>query len=73
MTHKHIIHTNKMSQIVKFIQTDLGYNSPYSLLTISQIEKEQDMSRQIIDKKEENSAMYKFRISNRKPLGSSKR
>lgn len=66
-----------MSQIVKFFQTDLGYNSPYSLLTISQIENEkleQNIDRKmIINIKEENDAIHRFRISNRKPIGSSKR
>jgi hypothetical protein len=62
-----------MSQIVKFIQTDLGSNHPYSLLTISQIDQEQKedkIQEQIINAP---FPISKFRISNRKLIRSSKR
>jgi hypothetical protein len=57
-----------MSQIVKFIQTDLGYNNPYSLLTISQIENKPIETTEVQNGIQTENKISKFRISDRKSI-----
>ena len=57
-----------MSQIVKFIQTELGYNHPYSLLTISQIENKSVEKLAVQNVIQTENKISKFRISDRKSI-----
>jgi hypothetical protein len=57
-----------MSQIVKFIQTELGYNNPYSLLTISQIENKSVEKLEVQNAIQTENKISKFRISDRKSI-----
>jgi hypothetical protein len=57
-----------MSQIVKFIQTELGYNHPYSLLTISQIENKSVEKLEVQNVIQTENKISKFRISDRKSI-----
>lgn len=57
-----------MSQIVKFIQTELGYNHPYSLLTISQIENKSVEKLEVQNVIQTENKILKFRISDRKSI-----